>query len=151
MAMGEQKSGRAEEIVADAIHGRHDDVFLVTKVLPQHASRQAMMAACKASRRRLRTDRVDLYLLMAYSPLGQGALQDHPVLEKIGARHNATAGQIALAWLMLQEVIVIPKAVRPEHVHENYKALTIRLDKADLEAIDVAFPSPDGPTPLEVV
>jgi diketogulonate reductase-like aldo/keto reductase len=55
--------GLAEELVAEAIQGRRDEVFLVTKVLPQHASARGTIAACEGSLRRLRTDRIDLYLL----------------------------------------------------------------------------------------
>jgi diketogulonate reductase-like aldo/keto reductase len=56
-------SGGAEEVVADAIAGRRDEVFLVSKVLPSNASRTGAPAACEKSLRRLRTDRIDLYLL----------------------------------------------------------------------------------------
>ena len=55
--------GGAEEVVAEAIKGRRDEVFLVTKVLPENASRRGTMAACERSLKRLQTDRVDLYLL----------------------------------------------------------------------------------------
>lgn len=55
--------GRAEEVVAAAIKGRRDGVYLVSKVLPQNASRAATVKACEASLRRLKTDRIDLYLL----------------------------------------------------------------------------------------
>jgi diketogulonate reductase-like aldo/keto reductase len=55
--------GRSEELVGEAIEGRRDEVFLVTKVLPDHATRRGTIAACEASLRRLRTDRIDLYLL----------------------------------------------------------------------------------------
>jgi diketogulonate reductase-like aldo/keto reductase len=55
--------GKAEELVAEAIAGRRDEVFLVTKVLPSHATRRGTVAACERSLRRLRTDRIDLYLL----------------------------------------------------------------------------------------
>jgi diketogulonate reductase-like aldo/keto reductase len=55
--------GGAEEVVAEAIAGRRDEVFLVDKVLPGNASRQGTVAACERSLRRLRTDRIDLYLL----------------------------------------------------------------------------------------
>jgi diketogulonate reductase-like aldo/keto reductase len=55
--------GLAEELVADAIEGRRDEVFLVSKVLPQHASRREMPVACEGSLRRLRTETIDLYLL----------------------------------------------------------------------------------------
>jgi diketogulonate reductase-like aldo/keto reductase len=55
--------GGAEELVAQAIAGRRDEVFLVTKVLPSNASRQGTIEACERSLERLRTDRIDLYLL----------------------------------------------------------------------------------------
>jgi diketogulonate reductase-like aldo/keto reductase len=55
--------GDAEVIVAEAIDGRRDDVFLVSKVLPQNASRTGTIAACERSIARLRTDRLDCYLL----------------------------------------------------------------------------------------
>ena len=56
-------SGAAEQLVGEVIDGRRDEVFLVTKVLPQHASARGTISACEASLRRLRTDRIDLYLL----------------------------------------------------------------------------------------
>ena len=52
-------NGSAEEIVGQAIEGRRDEVFLVSKVLPQHASRQGTIASCEASLERLGTDRLD--------------------------------------------------------------------------------------------
>ena len=55
--------GAAEELVADAIEGHRDEVFLVTKVLPTNATRHGTLEACERSLRRLRTDRIDLYLL----------------------------------------------------------------------------------------
>ena len=56
-------SGAAEEIIAEAIQGRRDEVFLVSKVLPHNASRKGALAACERSLARLRTDRLDCYLL----------------------------------------------------------------------------------------
>jgi diketogulonate reductase-like aldo/keto reductase len=56
-------SGAAEELVAKAIAGRRNEVFLVSKVLPNHASRTGVIAACEASLARLGTDRLDCYLL----------------------------------------------------------------------------------------
>ena len=55
--------GRSEALVGEAIAGRRDEVFLVTKVLPGHATRRGTIAACEASLRRLGTNWVDLYLL----------------------------------------------------------------------------------------
>jgi diketogulonate reductase-like aldo/keto reductase len=56
-------SGAAEEMVAEAIRGRRDDVFLVSKVLPENASHRGTLAACEATLARLRTDHLDVYLL----------------------------------------------------------------------------------------
>ena len=55
--------GRAEELIAEAISGRRDEVFLVSKFYPQNATGKKMMAACERSLKRLQTDRIDLYLL----------------------------------------------------------------------------------------
>jgi aldehyde reductase len=55
--------GRTEALVGEAIAGRRDEVFLVSKVYPHNASRTAMRKACTGSLRRLQTDRIDLYLL----------------------------------------------------------------------------------------
>ena len=56
-------NGRVEELVAEAIAGRRDEVFLVSKVLPNNASFKGVLRACDASLKRLGTDRLDLYLL----------------------------------------------------------------------------------------
>jgi diketogulonate reductase-like aldo/keto reductase len=55
--------GRSELLVGEAIAGRRDEVFLVSKVLPENASRKGAVAACERSLKRLCTDRIDLYLL----------------------------------------------------------------------------------------
>src|SRR6201996_4679173 len=55
--------GEAEPVVAEAIAGRRDDVFLVSKVLPSNASRRGTITACERSLTRLKTDRLDCYLL----------------------------------------------------------------------------------------
>jgi diketogulonate reductase-like aldo/keto reductase len=55
--------GRSESLVGEAIAGRRDELFLVTKVLPSNASRKGVARSCEASLGRLKTDRVDLYLL----------------------------------------------------------------------------------------
>jgi diketogulonate reductase-like aldo/keto reductase len=55
--------GDAELVVADAIAGRRDDTFIVSKVLPSNASRRGTITACERSLKRLRTDRLDCYLL----------------------------------------------------------------------------------------
>lgn len=223
-------SGGAEEVVAEAITGCRDELFLVSKVLPSNASRAGVARACENSLKRLRTDRIDLYLLhwpgsvplsetveafealkkagkirhwgvsnfdtdemeeltglssgdhvqtnqvlynlsrrgpefdlapwsrqrgipiMAYSPVEQGALARNSRLEAIAARHNATAAQIALAWVMAQPgVIAIPKASSQEHVRQNVAALDIKLTGEDLAELDRAFPPPTRKRGLEMI
>jgi diketogulonate reductase-like aldo/keto reductase len=56
-------NGASEKLVGEAIAGRRNDVFLVSKVLPSNASRAGTIAACENSLRRLGTDHIDLYLL----------------------------------------------------------------------------------------
>jgi diketogulonate reductase-like aldo/keto reductase len=55
--------GDAEPVVAEAIEGRREDIFLVSKVLPSNASRRGTVTACERSLKRLKTDRLDCYLL----------------------------------------------------------------------------------------
>jgi diketogulonate reductase-like aldo/keto reductase len=66
-------NGRAEELVSEAIAGRRQEVFLVSKVLPSNASYEGTLRACERSLRRLRTDYLDLYLLhwRGRHPLGE--------------------------------------------------------------------------------
>jgi diketogulonate reductase-like aldo/keto reductase len=222
--------GRAEELVGEAIRGRRDEVFLVSKVLPQHASRKGTIAACERSLRRLGTDRIDLYLLhwrgsvplaetidafvsleqvgkirhygvsnldladmlelrsvrggreavtdqvlynltrrgiewdllpylhqcripiMAYSPIEQGRMLGDPKLDAFARRHGATPAQVAIAWLLAKNnVIVIPKTGRCERLTENLGALEHPLDPDQLAELDRLFPPPAGPRPLEML
>ena len=222
--------GATEELVGEAIHGRRDDVFLVSKVLPHHATRRGTIVACERSLRRLGTDRLDLYLLhwrggiplqetldafhvlkhtglirrwgvsnfdlasmqelvslpggvevttdqvlynlarrgieydllpwcrgrglpiMAYSPIEQGRLSGHTILEAVAAGHAATPAQVVLAWVLRQPgVIAIPKSSDPEHVIENRAAFEVPLTNGDLARLDLAFPPPTVPQPLEIV
>ena len=69
--------GGAEEVVAEAIRGRRDGVFVVSKVYPHNASARGTIAACERSLKRLGTDRIDLYLLH-----WRGA---HPLAETVAA------------------------------------------------------------------
>lgn len=79
--------GRAEDVVAEAIAGRRDEVFLVSKVMPQNASRAGTVAACERSLKHLKTDRLDCYLLH-----WRGR---HPLEETIaGFETLVTAGKI---------------------------------------------------------
>jgi diketogulonate reductase-like aldo/keto reductase len=222
--------GGAEEVVAEAVAGRRDEVFLVSKVYPHNASARGTVAACERSLKRLGTDRLDLYLLhwrgahplaetvaaferlrrdgkirhwgvsnldagemeelsgvasgrrcatdqvlynpsrrgiewdllpwcrkrgmpvMAYSPIEQGRLATGGVLGEIGRRHACGPFQVALAWVLAQAgVVAIPKAVRPEHVEANAKALDLELTAEDLAAIDREFPPPGRKTPLAML
>ena len=220
-------NGRAEEMVAQAAEGLRDELFIVSKVYPHNASRAGVVAACERSLARLRTDRIDLYLLhwrgsiplaetlagfeqlrrdskirhygvsnfdradmaewvalsggdtvaadqvlynlsrrgpewdllpwcrkrgiaiMAYTPLGQGGLLRDRTLTEIASRRNATPAQVALAWLLRQQgMIVIPKAARLEHVRDNRGALDVVLTAEDLSALDRAFPPSKGNSAL---
>ena len=221
--------GEAESIVADAVGDRRDDMFIVSKVLPNNASRRGTVAACERSLKRLKTDRIDLYLLhwrgsypladtvaafeelraagkirgwgvsnldhddmhelwgvshgrhcqtdqvlynltrrgiefdllpfcrkhempvMAYSPLEQGRMLGHKVLAEIATRHDATPAQVALAWLLRQSVIVIPKATSTAHVDENLGALDLKLTTTDVATLDRAFPAPTEQQPLDML
>ncbi|MBI4207771.1 MAG: aldo/keto reductase [Betaproteobacteria bacterium] len=79
--------GRAESLVGEAIAGMREQVFLVSKVLPSNASRKGVHRACEASLKRLRTDRIDLYLLHWSS--------SHPLAETIrGFEELLAAGKI---------------------------------------------------------
>ena len=66
--------GGAERVVAEAVTGRRDEVFLVTKVLPQNASRRGAIAAAERSLRRLRTDRVTCFTGKAHTLLRRRCL-----------------------------------------------------------------------------
>ena len=225
--------GAAEKLVGQAIEGRRKEVYLVSKVLPYHATRQGVIDACHRSLKRLKTDHLNLYLLhwrgeipldytlegftylkdqgyiidygvsnfdtadmkealkspggdgividqvlynlahrgieydlvplfrqraipiMAYSPLehspeARRIMLEHPALNLVAGAHEATPAQVALAWLLHQKVIVIPKSGTPKHVEENRRALDITLTEKDLTRLDQAFPPPHKKVPLEV-
>jgi diketogulonate reductase-like aldo/keto reductase len=81
--------GATEELVGDAIAGRRDEVFLVTKVLPSNASHEKTIAACERSLRRLGTDRIDLYLLhwRGFPRLEETVSAFHELVEAEKIRH----------------------------------------------------------------
>jgi diketogulonate reductase-like aldo/keto reductase len=83
-------SGSAERLIAEAIAGRRDEVFLVSKVLPGNASKRGTLAACDKSLARLRTDRLDCYLLH-----WRGA---HPLQETIEAFDALIRAGKILSW-----------------------------------------------------
>jgi len=83
-------AGAVEEIVGEAIAGRRKEVFLVSKVLPEHASRNGTVAACEKSLARLNTDRLDAYLL--HWP------GEHPLEDTIAAFEQLQREGKILAW-----------------------------------------------------
>jgi diketogulonate reductase-like aldo/keto reductase len=83
-------SGAAEELVGAAIAGRRDEVFLVSKVLPNNASRNGTIAACERSLKRLKTDRLDCYLLH-----WRGS---HPLEDTVAAFERLSADGKILSW-----------------------------------------------------
>ena len=83
-------SGAAEELVGAAIAERRDEVFLVSKVLPHNASRTGTISACERSLKRLRTDRLDCYLLH-----WRGS---HPLADTVSAFERLKADGKILSW-----------------------------------------------------
>ncbi|MGY2895920.1 aldo/keto reductase [Deinococcus sp. UYEF24] len=107
--------GNSEQLVGEAIRGRRDEVVLVSKVLPGHATRQGTVAACHASLRRLGTDCLDLYLLH-----WRGRV---PLAETVGALEGLRQAGDIRAWGVsnfgpgdLQELAEVPGG---EHVATN--------------------------------
>ncbi len=225
--------GGAETVLGQALGEalregqRRDELFVVSKLLPHHASAEGTLAACEASLRRLQLDCIDLYLLhwrggepladtvrafeqlqrrgairhwgvsnfdladmrelaqvpggaacaanqvyysltqrgiefellpwqrlhqmplMAYSPIDQGELADHPALRPLAERHRATPAQIALAFVLRQSgVMAVPKAAGAVHLRHNLQAAQLQLSAADLAQIDAAFAPPRRRQPL---
>lgn len=227
--------GDAELVIADAIAGQRDGLFLVSKVLPSNASRRGTITACERSLKRLKTDRLDCYLLhwrgsypfeetvaafdelkkagkikswgvsnfdvddldelldvagegaiacnqvlyhlqeraiehavipwcerhgtavVAYSPFGH---DDFPsprskggeALQKIAEAHQATARQVALAFLTrAPSVLAIPKAASAEHAADNAAAGDLKLTDSEVAALDKAFPRGAKPRGLPML
>ncbi|HYZ57345.1 MAG TPA: aldo/keto reductase [Streptosporangiaceae bacterium] len=99
--------GQAEGLVGEAIAGRRDKVFLVSKVLPHHATREGTVRACQDSLRRLNTDWLDLYLLHWRGPV--------PLAETVEAFLGLQAAGLIRNWGVsnfdvrdLQELISLP-------------------------------------------
>ncbi len=82
--------GRSEAIIGEAIAGRRNDAFLVSKVLPHNASKSGTRAACERSLRHLKTDRLDCYLLHWRGP--------HPLAETFAAFESLKAEGKILSW-----------------------------------------------------
>ena len=73
---------------------------------------------------------------VAYSPLARGDVFDVPELTEIAEKHDASEGQVSLAWLREKDVTTIPKATSEEHIRDNWRSLSLELDDEDVEAID---------------
>ncbi|HWF52522.1 MAG TPA: aldo/keto reductase [Solirubrobacteraceae bacterium] len=82
--------GAAEELVGDAVAGRREQVFLVSKVLPHHATHEGTISACRASLRRLGTDHLDLYLLHWRGPV--------PLTETVTAFEELRSAGLIRHW-----------------------------------------------------
>ena len=82
--------GDSELVIADAIAGRRDEVFLVSKVLPSNASRRGTIVACERSLKRLKTDRLDCYLL--HWP------GSHPLADTVAAFEDLVAAGKIRSW-----------------------------------------------------
>ncbi len=215
--------GAAERLLGEAIRGLpREDLFIVSKVLPSHATFDGTIRACEASLERLQLDYLDCYLLhwrgniplaetmhafekliadgkiralgvsnfdgddiaearealrsapitcnqilyhlgertvedhemelcrslgiaiVGYTPFGRGDWTDRPgarTIDEIAHKHGATPRQVVLAFLTRDPItFVIPKASTVAHVEENAGAADFRLDDADIEAIDKAYP-----------
>jgi aldehyde reductase len=90
--------------------------------------------------------------VMAYSPIEQARMLSHKALTRLAAARAIAPAQLALAWLLRQDgVVVIPKAGTPEHVRENAAALAIALDDAVMAELDREFPPPKGKRSLEML
>ncbi len=222
--------GNSESLIGAALARRRDEAFIVSKVYPHNASRRAMASACERSLRRLKTDRLDLYLLhwsgsvplaetveaftalqkagkirhwgvsnldlkeiealvalaggsavqtdqvlynltrrgiewdllpwlrerkipvMAYSPVEQGRLLRDPRLIDFARRYGMTPAQVALAWLLTaDDVIVIPKAATRAHLEHNMLAADIQLNDTQRSKLGALFPPPAGAQPLQML
>ncbi|MGD9682950.1 MAG: aldo/keto reductase [Candidatus Obscuribacterales bacterium] len=93
--------------------------------------------------------------VVGYTPFGSMPSESsaaYKELASIASRYDATPRQIILAFLTrLEDTFAIPKASRPNHVRENAGAGSIKLEQADIEAMDRLFPAPDRDTPLAVL
>ena len=113
-------SGGAEEVVGEAVAGRRDHIFIVSKVLPNNASRRGTIAACERSLGRMKTDRIDLYLLHWRD--------SHPLRETVEAFEELKRAQKIRHWGVsnfdtddMEELVALPggKAVAANQVLYN--------------------------------
>ncbi|MFS8099090.1 aldo/keto reductase [Lentzea alba] len=121
-------SGAAESLVGEAVSGRRDEVFLVSKVLPSNASAAGVVRACEASLRRLGTDRLDLYLLhwRGSVPLAQ-TLEGFATLVEAGKIRHWGVSNFDLADM--RELTALPGNCQTNQILYN---LSRRGPEADL-------------------
>ena len=75
--------------------------------------------------------------LVAYSPLARGDITEIPEIVSIAEKHDVTAAQVSLAWLLSKEnVVAIPKASTEAHMVDNLAAQELKLDRGDIELIE---------------
>jgi 2,5-diketo-D-gluconate reductase B len=72
----------------------------------------------------------------AYMPLATGKVIDNDVLQDIAKRHDATSAQVALAWLLARDLVVIPSSTHPQHIKANLAALDLQLSDHEIEQIN---------------
>ncbi len=89
--------------------------------------------------------------VMAYSPLYQTRLLKSSGLKRVAEKLSITPAQLALAWLLHQGAVPIPKSSSLKRVEENRKAWDITLDQSVLDELDAIFPPPDHKMPLDVL
>jgi methylglyoxal/glyoxal reductase len=91
--------------------------------------------------------------LEAYAPLLSKNVQDllgNETLKQIATKHNVSVPQVALAWLMERNIIVLPKSTNKQRLLENFESIDVTLDEADMVAIRAlnkarrTFPDPDN-------
>ena len=87
--------------------------------------------------------------VMAYSPIDQGALAGNKKLIAMAERRGVTPAQLALAWVLSKpNMMAIPKAVREQHLLENFAAADLKLGDSELQELDRYFPPPKRKAPL---
>ncbi|WP_030904866.1 aldo/keto reductase [Streptomyces sp. NRRL F-5126] len=119
--------GASEELVGEAVRGRREDVYLVSKVLPSHADRKGTVDACHASLRRLGTDRIDLYLLH-----WRGDVPLHETVEALDARvSEGSVGAWGVSNLDVDDLADLPGGAVPATDQVLYN-LTRRGPEYDL-------------------
>ncbi len=90
--------------------------------------------------------------VMAYSPVEQGHLLNQSALKTIAQERGVTSAQIAIAWLLHQDnVVVIPKSSTPRHLEQNRAALDIHLTAEELRLLDKTFPPPSQQVSLQML